>query len=434
MARPDRRIRATGERERSREFVSTPHSLMERELCPDPTKPLPAIVVKGSLGSPLVFRKRIESIEPSARAGDLAVVYNEEHTLLGYGYFNPKAEIALRMIRWGQDLPDESFWEETLRQAVRLRNEVLRLGETTNAMRLIHAEGDGFPGLVLDQFDDTLSAEAFSYAMYVRAKPILERLRSRVGAKHVTLRPAPHTLSQEGFEAPTWISPDAPSRVVVHEYGTRFYVDIGEGHKTGFFCDQRENRKRLSDFCADQTVLDLCCYTGGFSIQAKKLGGAKDVIGVDLDEAPLKVARDNANLNQIRAKFIQADAFAYMRDMMTNHRQFGVVVLDPPKLIRSRAEIEEGTRKHYALNRLAMQLVAPGGMFLTCTCAGLLPSNEFQRLIMAAARHASSDDRATARRGREIQILARTGAAPDHPISGSCPQTEYLQAFWIRVL
>jgi 23S rRNA (cytosine1962-C5)-methyltransferase len=161
-----------------------------------------------------------------------------------------------------------------------------------------------------------------------------------------------------------------------------------------------------------------------------------DVIGVDLDEGPLKLARENANLNQVRVQFVQADAFAYMRDMLRNDRQFDVVVLDPPKLITSRAQIEEGTQKHFDLNRLAMQLVRPGGLLLTCTCAGLLPESEFSRLVYAASRQAGPllNDGTQRHAAREVQILGRTGAAADHPVVPSCPETEYLSAVWMRLL
>jgi len=187
-------------------------------------------------------------------------------------------------------------------------------------------------------------------------------------------------------------------------------------------------------------VLDLCCYTGGFAIQAKKLGGAKEVVGVDLDAEPLELAKENANLNQLRVKFTQADAFAYIRDMLSTGRKFDVVVLDPPKLIRSRAELEEGARKHFDLNRLAMRLVAPGGIMVTCTCSGLLSHDEFLRLIYASARQAGEEvSPATAERrarhaSRHVQILAKTGAASDHPVAANCPETEYLQAVFMRLL
>ena len=168
---------------------------------------------------------------------------------------------------------------------------------------------------------------------------------------------------------------------------------------------------------------------------AAKRGGASEVTGIDLDEAPLVTARQNAALNQCRnVKFTQADAFAYMRDMLRGGRQFDVVVLDPPKLIRNRAEVEEGTRKHFDLNRLAMQLVKPGGLMLTCSCAGLLPESEFTRLVRAAARSAFlPSDFNPNPTPRDIQIIAKSGAAACHPVSANCPETEYLKSLWLRL-
>src|SRR5205823_11212163 len=159
-----------------------------------------------------------------------------------------------------------------------------------------------------------------------------------------------------------------------------------------------------------------------------------EVIGVDLDAEPLELAKENANLNQLRIKFTQADAFAYIRDMFSTGRKFDVVILDPPKLIRSRAELEEGTRKHFDLNRLAMRLVAPGGIMVTCACSGLLSHEEFLRLIYASARQAGEEvSPATAERGarhavRHVQILAKIGAAPDHPVATYCPRSEERRA------
>jgi 23S rRNA (cytosine1962-C5)-methyltransferase len=220
------------------------------------------------------------------------------------------------------------------------------------------------------------------------------------------------------------------------EFGTKFRVRFAEGHKTGFFCDQRENRRKLATFCRDKSVLDLCCYTGGFALQAKQIGGAGDVAAVDLDESAIALAKDNARLNQARVNFIHADAFGYMRDMIANNRLYDVVVLDPPKLIRNRREIEEGTRKHLDLNRLALQLVKPGGLLLSCTCSGLLSHEEFLRLLQTAARQAFREPRASgaaAGASKSVQILARTGAAADHPVALECPETDYLQAVWMRV-
>lgn len=397
---------------------------------------LPRVTAKSVGLHPLLYRKRIERIDREARPGDLVAVYAEDR-LAGYGLVNPKAEIAVRMLSWGDRRPDESWWQARLEAAVRLRREVLKLDEVTDSYRMIHAEADGLPGLVIDKLGDVLSAECFSVGMYERAEAILNRLAPLVATRHTIIKSGPASLSQEGFEGPPIASEGLPPRVTIQEFGTRFRVDFAGGHKTGFFCDQRDNRRMLAGFCAGKTVLDLCCYSGGFAIQAKKLGGATDVTGVDLDADPLALARENANLNQVRVKFVQADAFAYMRDMLANGRKYDVVVLDPPKLIRNRAELEEGTHKHFDLNRIAMQLVAPGGLLVSCTCAGLLSPDEFLRLIYAGARQAGEDIPGSTpprRAPRTCQILYKTGAAADHPVATHCPETEYLQAVWMRLL
>ncbi|HEY2412939.1 MAG TPA: class I SAM-dependent rRNA methyltransferase [Pirellulaceae bacterium] len=406
----------------------------------DNSSRLPVVRLKSAGLHPLVYRKRIAQVERSAKQGDLVDVVDEEGRRVGYGLFNPKSELTLRMLSRGEELPDEAWWRQRLSEAVTLRREMLRLDETTDAYRVIHAEADGLSGLMIDKLGDVLSAECFSVGMYQRAEAIVQLLAPLVDTKHYLIRGGPATVAQEGFEPADIASPELPSRVTIQEFGTRFRVDFQAGHKTGFFCDQRENRRLLASFCKDKTVLDLCCYTGGFAIQAKKLGGASDVVGVDLDADPLELAKQNANLNQVRVKFAQADAFAYIRDMSATGRTFDVVVLDPPKLIRSRAELEEGTRKHFDLNRLAMRLVAPGGIMLSCTCAGLLSHDEFLRMIYASARQAGREIApATAERGarhalRQVQILAKCGAAADHPIATNCPETEYLQAVFMRVL
>jgi 23S rRNA (cytosine1962-C5)-methyltransferase len=386
---------------------------------------------------PFLFRKLIGRADDSARPGDLVAVETPQGDHFGYGLFNPRAEIVVRMLTRGPEPPGAGFWEHRLQQAVALRRELLRLDEITDAYRVIHAEGDGLSGLVVDRYGDVLSAEVFSLAMYQRSQAVLARLAQLLDAHHMLIHVAPQAHGQEGFLAEPQRSRDCPRDIVIREHSVRFRVRFEEGHKTGFFCDQRDNRRRLAEFCAGRSVLDLCCYTGGFALAAAKLGNARDVTGIDLDETAIALANENARRNQVHANFVHADVFGYMRDMLRNGRQYDVVVLDPPKLIQNRREIDEGTRKHFDLNRLAVQLVAPGGVLLTCSCSGLLSEEEFLRLIVSAARQPGrSSDVGTGRDavcGRTLQILAKTGAAADHPVAGDCPETEYLKAVWVRV-
>ncbi|HVJ80586.1 MAG TPA: class I SAM-dependent rRNA methyltransferase [Planctomycetia bacterium] len=393
---------------------------------------LPSAIVNAPGHHPTIFAKRVKRIDPGIKPGDAVAVYHEDGGLLGYALANPKAEIRLRMICGPNDFPDDDYWDRRLRSATALRRETLRLDAVADCYRLLHADADGFGGLAVDRYGDVLVAETFSLGMHRRATAILERLAPLTETKHWAIRPAPNTLGTEGYAFPAATSGELPDHVDVQEHGTRYRVPLAGGHKTGFFCDQRENRKRLAELCEGRSVLDLCCYTGGFSVQAKRLGNAGETVGVDLDAEPLELARTNARLNRIGVKYVQADAFGYLRDLAANKRQFDVVVLDPPKLIRSRMELEEGTRKHFDLNRLAFSAVKPGGVLLTCTCAGLLPEEDFLRTVHSAARRALPLEPDGAP-GREYRIMAVTGAGADHPTSPRCPETRYLKAAWLCV-
>jgi 23S rRNA (cytosine1962-C5)-methyltransferase len=441
-----RRENQTADKRAGRPPVRSPGSIPsqvlhpeQRPLVPSAFDDLPSVLARTAPSHPYLYRKRIDRFDAAARPGDLVTVRLDRRSIVGYGHFNPRAEITVRMLSWGPEPPGEAFWDERLSRAVALRRDLLGLDSATDAYRLIHSEGDGLSGIVVDKLGDVLSAEAFSLGMYQRSVDVLTRLAKQTGAHSWIVRPGPATVVQEAFEGSVLRSENAPTTVEIQEYGTRFRVLFEGGHKTGFFCDQRENRRRLAGYCAGKTVLDLCCYTGGFALQAKKLGNAAEVTGVDLDEEPIRLARENAGLNQVRINFVTSDVFAYMRDMIRNGRQYDVVVLDPPKLIRSRDEFDEGRRKHFDLNRLAMQLVRPGGLLLSCTCSGLLDEAEFLKLLRGAARQAGPvGDAPTAARpqhqARSLQILDKTGAAADHPVASNCPEGEYLRAIWMRVL
>ncbi len=403
----------------------TPGLLEPRSLAA-PLGELPTVRLRTHTFHPLVFRKMIEFVDPAAKPGDLVAVIDRRGEPFGYGLVNPRSEVVVRMLSHAGAPPGEVFWQIRLEQAVSLRRELLQLDSVTSSYRLVHAEADGLSGLVVDRYGDILSAEAFSLGMFQRSSELLRRLAALCGAEHTIVRVDAQIHGQEGFLSEPIESPGFPQRTTITEHGTRFRVVFAEGHKTGFFCDQRDNRRRLAELCRDRSVLDLCCYTGGFAIQARRLGAAREVTAVDLDEKALGLARENADLNQLRINFVQSDAFGYMRDMLHNGRQYDVVVLDPPKLIRSRRELEEGTQKHFDLNRLAMQLVRPGGLLLSCSCSGLLSEEDFLRVLYAAARQAGEN-------GRTVQLLAKSGAAADHPIAANCPETEYLRAMWLRV-
>ena len=400
-------------------FPLSPEFTAQRPLTH--TGPLATVTAKSSTGATTLFRRRLAEIPQAAKHGDLVAIGLEGEGVWAYGLINPRAEATVRVLSREATPPDADWWRAQVRQAVDLRR-MLGLDAVSNAYRVIHAEGDGIPGLVADRYGDLIAIEAFTLAMYQRSEALAQLLCEELGVKQWVVHPGPRTLEQEGFSADAFGAQGVRDRIVVEEHGLKFEVDLAGGHKTGFFCDQRDNRDQLVQFCRGKRVLDLCCYSGGFSISAKVRGQAQDVIGVDLDEKAVEQARRNSRLNRENIKFVHADAFPWLRDAIRNGKKFDVVVVDPPRFISSQEEIEEGRSRYFDLNRLAMQVVAPGGLVVTCSCSGLLGVEDFSRLMIGAIPP-----------GRSGQILYRTGAGPDHPVASNCSETEYLKALWMRV-
>jgi len=385
---------------------------------------------------PFIFRRMVGEASPTARPGDVVAVYDKTGQLLGRGLYNPRSQIVVRMLTHGPRCVDTGFWRERLRQAIDLRRRLGLLGEATDACRLVHAEADGLTGLVVERYADVLVLEFFSLGMFQRRRELagllaellglptaLDRPRHAAADWRVLMRAGEGIERVEGFTVPPAEQSDSRP-LIIREHGIRYRVDPAGGHKTGFFCDQRDNRLRFASLCRDAEVLDVCCYSGGFGIAAKVLGAAAAVTAVDLDEAALALARENANLNQVRLSLVHSDAFIYLRQMIANHRQFGAVVVDPPKLALSRSEIEIALKKYHDLNTLALQVVRPGGILVTCSCSGLVSRAAFLDVVRGAVRRA----------GKSVQVVGHTGAAPDHPVTFECPETEYLKVVWLRVL
>ncbi|HRX83993.1 MAG TPA: class I SAM-dependent rRNA methyltransferase [Phycisphaerae bacterium] len=383
----------------------------------------PWVRLRSASTQTFIYDRMVREAAPEAQPGDVVRVFDRHGALFGHALYNPKSRIALRMLNWDDTDVDEAFWRDALERAVRLRTDTLRLDTATNAYRLVHAEGDELSGLVVDRYGDVLSVEVFSRGIWDRAEMLLPMLHELAGTQHHRVEVDERVLKLEGFKATPVYSGELPRSVNITENGVRFRVDFATGHKTGFFCDQRENRVRLASLVHGANVLDVCCYSGGFGIYAKTRGEANEVTCVDLDEQAVEAARKNANLNQARVSTVHADAFGYMRQMHTNGRRFGVVVLDPPKLVFGKSDEGEGRKKYHDLNRLAAAVVEPGGVLLTCSCSGAVDREEFARLAIGAVRQA----------GRSCRILDYTGAGPDHPVSPRCAESAYLKALWLHL-
>ncbi len=383
----------------------------------------PWVQLKYFSATPTFYPAMIKAASPDARAGDLVQVYDKDGQPFGAGLYNPRARVPLRLLHRGA----EPFGEDDLRglldRAVELRLRLLRLPEATDAFRVVSSDGDGLSGLIVDKYAEVLSVSAHSLGVWQRLPVWLPHLHQRLGTRREVVAVDEHVAQMERI--PTKAAPATRQPPVkIQEHGIRFEVDFASGHKTGFFCDQRENRWRLSRLVGRESrVLDLCTYSGGFALAAAVAGGAAEVTGVDLDERAISQARRNANLNLARVDWVHCDAYSYARQMQRNGRLWDVVVVDPPKLVESRDAFAEGQQRYEDLNGLAMRLLVPGGLLVTCSCSGLVSTEDFDGFVIRASRRVE----------RHLQFLDRTGAGPDHPVMANCPDSRYLKVLWARV-
>ncbi|MHB2027132.1 MAG: class I SAM-dependent rRNA methyltransferase [Elusimicrobiota bacterium] len=381
--------------------------------------PIPWVRLRSAASGPRLFKRMLGNVDPKAKPGDIVAVYDKSDAPYGIASYNPRNVVALKLlIRGVSDFNVETFFSNRLAQAIEFRRKTLDLDARTKAYRLVHDQGDGLPGLVIDRYGDYFVLEFYSLAMFRRAD-ILERVLFEYfpGALFVR-RASDFSQSMEGFSIRA--GPDIKTRV--RENGVFFEVAPSGGYKTGFFCDQRENRLGAARLARGRRVLDVCAYSGGFGIYAMTLGGAAEATCVELDPEASELCRRNANINRTRINSVCADAFPYLRQMLANKQSYDFIILDPYKLIASKESERLGRQKYLDLNRLAFSLLSPGGFLLTCSCSGLLSGESFQQIIRTAAGSA----------GRRVQIFSKSGAGPDHPFAADFPEGEYLKAIWCR--
>lgn len=397
------------------------------QTAPAAPEVLPAVRLKIERNSshPWVFQKMVEKPPekgPRVPNGAVVDVLDRSGKWVGRGLYNGHSRITLRILTADRgEMIDAAFFRRRLGAAVTLRRDVLKLDRDTDAYRLVHSEADGLSGLVVDRFGDLVVVEYFAAGMFKQRQVIHDVLLEHYPDATLYYFAEEHVGKQESFDCR---APNAPAPVTVTEHGLRFKVSPGGKHKTGFFCDQRDNRRRLAELCAPGArVLDICCNSGGFAVYAKARGQAGEVVALDLDEAVLKLAAENAKLNKAQVRFVQADLFPWLRDAIPNGDRYDVVILDPAKLTRDRDSVELAMRKYTDMNRLAMQVVKPGGLLLTCSCTGLVSEPDFLEMLRRAAWQA----------GREAQVLEVRGAGADHPFLSHVPEGRYLKAVFARL-
>lgn len=382
---------------------------------------------------PWIFSGSIRHIPGDVPDGEIAYVYSSQNEWLAQGYLNRQSQIQVRLLSWSNDEPiDDAFWERRLAQAIAGRRSLADSQETT-AYRLVNGENDYLPGLVVDRFDDYLVLQAGTLAIDRRKERLAQMLLALTDAAGVLERSDLSVRHQEGLnEASGLLAGKAPPQMVdVLEAGHRFRVDLLEGQKTGFYTDQRANRRRVAAYCAGRRVLNAFAYTGAFGIYALA-AGAQHVVNLDSSVEALTLGETNYRLNgfdpDVQAESLAGDVFQILRDwrdarLRPDARHFDLIVLDPPKFAHSKRNVEAALRGYKDINWLALQLLKPGGILATFSCSGLVSEDLFQKVVFGAALDAD----------RPVQILEWLRQGPDHPVALTFPEGAYLKGLICRI-
>lgn len=369
---------------------------------------------------PWVFSGAVERVDGEAQPGDLLKVVSHKGEFLAQGFYNPHSQIALRLLSFRKETLDRDFFRQRLRQAIDFRK---KMAIPSNALRLVHGDADGLPGLVLDAYGPYLVLQISSLGMS-RLKPLLvELLQELLQPEGLIERSESAGLKEEGLEPHKGVlnGPEAP-RTIIEENGARFAIDLLGGQKTGFFIDQRDNRKAVAQWVAGKRLLNCFSYTGGFSLLAA-LAGAQTT-SVEISEPAQELARENFRLNGLDPdahQFITANVFDHLRQI---EPQYDMIVLDPPAFVKNKNHLKQACRAYQDINRIAMRQSLPDGLLLTCSCSHYLDWELFQKILFSAATES----------GRQVQMLQRLGQPLDHPVSLFHPEGEYLKAFLLRVI
>jgi 23S rRNA (cytosine1962-C5)-methyltransferase len=374
-------------------------------------------------GNPWVFSQAIDRVEPAAiEPGARVWILDSSGATLGHGYYNPATTIAVRMLALGGEPAPAEIVRWRLERALKLRERVI--GPGTDCCRMLNGDGDGLSGVVVDRYGEVVVMQLLTAGAERMRDEIVGHLNLMISPRTIFERSQGAVRRQEGLEDRVDVLYGAPAdEVVVSENGVRMLASLEHGQKTGLFLDQRENRARFGVLASDARVLDLCCYAGGFALNALK-GGAKEIISVDTSERALGWSRRNLELNgyppdAIRFVHGEAGEFLGKRD-----ERFDLIALDPPPFARSRADARRAEHLYVELNALALGALNPGGFLMTFSCSSHFCGEDFVHAVRIAE----------GRSGRRMRLLARLGPGPDHPVLLGHPEGEYLTGVLLRDL
>jgi 23S rRNA (cytosine1962-C5)-methyltransferase len=370
-----------------------------------------------------VFSNEIEKVAGPTAPGDCVNVLDARGRFLGTGYINSNSLIAVRIVSRSNIPLSREFFAARIESARGLRE---RLWPGERSYRAVHGEGDLLPGLIVDRYEDCLVVQSLAAGIERRLSDIIDALDEVFSPASIVLRNDAPMRKREGLALETRVvKGDVAQPIVIEQDTHRFRVDVLEGQKTGFFLDQRENRRTTADLARDQDVLDCCCYTGAWSVYAGACG-ARSVTSIDSSRPALEAARANAELNGLSAlvSLRRGDVFGKLSGMGRRRREFGLVIVDPPSFARSRKHVRDALKAYRTLNRLALSVTGTGGHLVTCSCSHLVTGEAFAKCLAAAAKDA----------GRQARIVGVNSQSRDHPVLLGLPETEYLKCVVLEVM
>jgi 23S rRNA (cytosine1962-C5)-methyltransferase len=365
-----------------------------------------------------VFSNELQNIPHTIAAGETVQLFTHDKKYIGTGFFNPHSLISFRLLTRNEEPIDRNFFTKKILEAAALRKKIYS-EKDTNAWRLVHGESDSLPGLIIDRFNQGFVLQSFSAGMDLHLPLITEILQELLHPEVMVIRNESTQRELEGLILyKKIISGDLSSTVqTIHDAGITYKVDLFEGQKTGFFLDQRENRKSIRSFCKGADVLDVFTNDGGFALNAL-YGGAERATLIDSSKEALERADNNATLNNFSEyRLIAADAFETLGIMAEQKESFDVVILDPPSFAKNRKNLATALKAYKRINKLGLQLVKPGGFLATASCSHHVSEEDFLNTIHQAALSA----------GRQLRLISKNSQPPDHPILLSMPETSYLK-------
>lgn len=365
-------------------------------------------------GHQWVFSNEIKTIKGNPEAGDVVELLRYDEKFLGEGFFNPHSLIACRLLSRERETITFEFFERRISQALQLRK---RLYPGAESFRLVHGEADFLPGLVVDKYNEYLSIQTLSVGMDRRLTLLCDVLESIFHPKAIVERNESPPRSLEQLPSEKGVLRGTIGQTIISENGVKFKVDILQGQKTGFFLDQRENRKAIQRYAVGASVLDCFCNEGGFALYAG-LAKAKSVQAIDISETAIANAKVNSAFNEVsNIRFEVADVFDKLPRLAEDGAKFDVVILDPPSFSRNRKTVATALKGYKEINAGALKLVNPGGILVTASCSHHVTEESFLEVVEASARSAH----------RSLQLLEMRGASPDHPTLPTMPETKYLK-------